>query len=75
MEQYKKALDIVDSFLTEEIESSFSSYKTSCKLLKNLVNNKELTNKQKFEALTELKNLIMRVETRLIINSSWRSYV
>lgn len=75
MEQYKKALDIVDSFLTEEIESSFSSYKTSCKLLKNLVNNKELTNKQKFEVLTELKNLIMRVETRLLINSSWRSYV
>lgn len=75
MEQYKKALDIVGSFLTEEIESSFSSYKTSCKLLKNLVNNKELTNKQKFEVLTELKNLIMRVETRLLINSSWRSYV
>ncbi len=75
MEQYKKALEIVDNFLTEEIESNSSSYKTSCKLLKKLVNNKELTDKQKFEVLTELKNLIMRVETRLLINSSWRSYV
>ena len=67
MAAYKKALDIVDSFLTEELENSSSNYKTSCKLLKNLV--------EKFETLTELKNLILRVETRLLVNSSWRSYV
>ena len=75
MEAYKKALDIVDSFLTEELENSSSNYKTSSKLLKNLVEDEELTDKQKFETLTELKNLILRVETRLLVNSSWRSYV
>lgn len=75
MEAYKKALNIVDSFLTEELENSSSNYKTSCKLLKNLVEDEELTDKQKFETLTELKNLILRVETRLLVNSSWRSYV
>lgn len=75
MEAYKKALSIVDSFLTKELENNSSSYKTSCKLLKNLVDNEELTDKQKFETLTELKNLILRVETQLLVNSSWRSYV
>lgn len=75
MEQYKKALNIVDSFLTEELENSSSNYKTSSKLLKNLVEDEELTDKQKFETLTELKNLILRVETRLLVNSSWRSPV
>lgn len=75
MEAYKKALNIVDSFLTEELENSSSNYKTSSKLLKKLVEDEELTDKQKFETLTELKNLILRVETRLLVNSSWRSYV
>lgn len=75
MEAYKKALDIVDSFLTKELENSSSNYKTSCKLLKKLVEDEELTDKQKFETLTDLKNLILRVETRLLVNSSWRSYV
>lgn len=75
MKAYKKALDIVDSFLTEELENSSSNYKTSSKLLKKLVEDEVLTDKQKFETLTELKNLIMRVETRLLVNSSWRSYV
>lgn len=75
MEAYKKALNIVDSFLTEELENSSSNYKTSSKLLKKLVEDERLTDKQKFETLTELKNLIMRVETRLLVNSSWRSYV
>lgn len=75
MEAYKKALNIVDSFLTEELENSSSNYKTSSKLLKNLVEDEKLTDKQKFETLTELKNLILKVETRLLVNSSWRSYV
>ncbi|WP_326515244.1 hypothetical protein [Staphylococcus hominis] len=75
MEAYKKAVNIVDSFLTEELENSSSNYKTSSKLLKSLVEDEGLTDKQKFETLTELKNLILRVETRLLVNSSWRSYV